>query len=50
MQSKCRQFMGEFVGDDRVESEAVVYKESPNVRVFVFQMGEGIMEDRSGSV
>ena len=42
--------MDEFVGDDCVESGAVVYKECPNVGVFVFQVGEGIVEDGSDSV
>ena len=50
MQAKSGQFVDEFVGDDCVESRAVVYKERPNVGVFVFQVGEGIVEDGSDSV
>ena len=42
--------MGESMGDDRIKSGAVVYKERPDVGVFVFQVGEGIMEDSSDSV
>ena len=50
MKTKCRQFVGEFVGDDSIEGRAVVHKEHPDVGVFVFQMGEGIVESSSDSV
>ncbi len=44
VQTRCKKFVGELVGDDRVESGAVVHKEHPDVGVFLFQVGEGIME------
>lgn len=33
--------MGELMGDDRVESGAVVHKEHPDVGVFISQVTEG---------
>ena len=36
VQAKSRQFMGELVGDDRVDGGAVINKEHPDVGVFVF--------------
>ena len=42
--------MGKFVGDNRVEGRAVVYKEHPDVGVFIFQVGEGDVKGGSDGV
>ena len=44
MQTKCRQFVGEFVGDDCVEGGSVVLMSE-----FIFQVGEGIVYNSSDS-
>ncbi len=46
MQSMCKQFVGEFMGDDRVEGGAVVNKEHPNVGVLIFQVREGNIQSK----
>ena len=43
MQIKCRQFVSEFVGDDCVE-------ERPDVRAFIFPVGEGLVENNNNSI
>ena len=45
-----RQLLGEFVEDDFVEGGTVVHKEHPDVGVFIFLVGEGIVENRSNSI
>ena len=40
---------GEFVGDDCVEGGAVVHKEHLDIGVFIFPVGEGIVEHSSDS-
>ena len=38
------------MGDDCIEGGAVIHKERPDVGVFIFQMGEGIVENSSDSI
>ncbi len=38
VQSKCKQFVGEFMGYDHVEGGPVVDKEHPDVCVLIFQV------------
>lgn len=45
METECGQLVVKFVGDDRVEGGAVVHKEHPDVGVFIFQVGQGIVEE-----
>ena len=40
MQTKCKKF----VGGDHIEGGTVVNKEYPDVGVFVFQVGKGVLE------
>ncbi len=40
VQSKCKQFVGEFMGYDHVEGGTVVNKEHPDVGVLIFQVRE----------
>ena len=42
--------VGEFVGDDCVEDGAVVHTEHTDAGVFIFQVGEGIVENRSDNI
>lgn len=50
VQTKSGQFVSEFVGDDRIKGRGLVNKEHPDLGVFVFQVGGGIVEDSSYSV
>ena len=47
---QCRQFVNEFAGEDCIEGRPVVHKEHPDVGVFIFQVGEGVVENSSNSV
>lgn len=40
VQTKCSEFMAEFVGNDQIEGKAFVYEEYPDVGVFILQVGE----------